>query len=194
LQQISRSGGWCDGHKQESRAMNPAFCSSHPETSRVESARQKQIARQRRLTMYKRTLAVFALLTLTVTFTGNAQTQQPAKPAEQKTPLSEAELTARTDKRRAMQWYVIEPMALSTAEGGKIMREEGQAALDTRYGRYRFRLEAATFEELTGFDSKLTDADISPLLKEYLKQQIVSDLLEMYRKGTSKQSTGSSSK
>jgi hypothetical protein len=78
-------------------------------------------------------------------------------------------------------------------DAGKIARAEGQDALSIRVGRYRFRLEASTLEELTGLDSKLTDDDIHPLLKEYLKRQFVSDLLDAYRKGACKESAASSS-
>jgi hypothetical protein len=47
--------------------------------------------------MYKRTLAAFAPLTLTVTFTGSAQAPQtqPVRPTQQKAPLSEAEVMAK---------------------------------------------------------------------------------------------------
>src|SRR5262245_43853752 len=44
------------------------FFSSHLEPPRVESARPKRITLQRRLTVYKPTLAIFALLTLLYIF------------------------------------------------------------------------------------------------------------------------------
>jgi len=77
-----------------------------------------------------------------------------------------------------MQWYVIEPMAPCIAGSAKRIREQGEDPLDVRHGRYKFRLEAATFEELTGLDSKLTN-DLDPLLKEYLKRQIAADIMQM---------------
>jgi hypothetical protein len=105
-----------------------------------------------------------------------------AKPSEApKAKLSEAEVKARTDKRRAMQWYVIEPMAPCMAGNDK----------KNRYGRYKSRLEASTLEELTGLDPKSTN-DLDPNLKEYLKQVIVDDLIGMYQKGACKESIGSS--
>src|SRR5262249_11872098 len=64
-----------------------------------------------------------------------------------KAKLSEAEVKARTDKRRAMQWYVIEPMTPCMAGNDK----------KNRYGRYKSRLEASTLEELTGLDTKSTN-------------------------------------
>src|SRR5215467_16226599 len=68
-----------------------------------------------------------------------------SKPSEApKSKPSEAEVKARTDKRRAMQWYVIEPMTPCMAGSDKKIR----------YGRYKFRLEASTLEELTGLDLK----------------------------------------
>ena len=105
-----------------------------------------------------------------------------AKPSEPpKAKLSEAEVKARTDKRRAMQWYVIEPMTPCMAGNDK----------KNRYGRYKSRLEASTLEELTGLDTKSTN-DLDPNLKEYLKQVIVDDLIGMYQKGACKESIGSS--
>ena len=98
-----------------------------------------------------------------------------------KVKLSEAEVKARTDKRRAMQWYVIEPMTPCMAGSDK----------KNRYGRYKSRLEASTLEELTGLDTKST-TDLAPNLKEYLKQVIVDDLIGMYQKGACKESIGSS--
>ncbi len=98
-----------------------------------------------------------------------------------KAKLSEAEVKARTDKRRAMQWYVIEPMTPCMAGNDK----------KNRYGRYKSRLEASTLEELTGLDPKTTN-DLDPNLKEYLKQVIVDDLIGMYQKGACKESIGSS--
>src|SRR5262245_24639637 len=98
-----------------------------------------------------------------------------------KAKLSEAEVKARTDKRRAMQWYVIEPMTPCMAGSDK----------KNRFGRYKSRLEASTLEELTGLDPKSTN-DLDPNLKEYLKQVIVDDLIEMYQKGACKESIGSS--
>ena len=142
--------------------------------------------------MRKHILAALAVLALITTITADAQTQQPAKPAEQKPRPSEAEIAAQNDKRRAMQWYVIEPMIPCIAGSAKRMREEGEEPLDVRYGRYKFRLDAVTFEELTGLDPKSTD-DLSPNLKGYLKLQIATDLLEMWRKGACKESSGSSS-
>jgi hypothetical protein len=103
-----------------------------------------------------------------------------------KTKLSDAELTARTDKRRAMQWYVIEPMTPCIAGSAKRIREQGEDPLGVRHGRYKSRLEAATFEELTGLDSKLTDG-LDPLLKEVLKRQFVSDLLAVHQRGACKE-------
>jgi hypothetical protein len=100
--------------------------------------------------------------------------------------LSDAEVKARADKRRALQWYVIEPMAPCIAGSAKRIREQSEDPLDVRYGRYKFRLEAATFEELTGLDSKLTDG-LDPLLKEYLKRQFVSDLLAVHQRGACKE-------
>ena len=106
-----------------------------------------------------------------------------AKPSQEapKAKLSEAEVKARTDKRRAMQWYVIEPMTPCMAGNDK----------KNRYGRYKSRLEASTLEELTGLDPKSTN-DLAPNLKEYLKQVIIDDLIEMYQKGACKESIGSS--
>jgi hypothetical protein len=138
--------------------------------------------------MYKRTLAALALLTLIFTFTANAQTQQPVKPAEQKPQPSEAELKAKTDKQRAIQWYVIEPMAFCRAEGIKILKEQGKEALDARYELYRSRIEAATFEELFGLDPKSTD-DILPTFKTLLKFTLANDLLEMWRRGACKEAS-----
>ena len=80
-----------------------------------------------------------------------------------------------------MQWYVIEPMTPCMAGSDKKIR----------YGRYKSRLEASTLEELTGLDPKSTN-DLAPNLKEYLKQVIVDDLIEMYQKGACKESIGSS--
>ena len=111
-----------------------------------------------------------------------AQEAPKAKPSEApKAKLSEAEVKARTDKRRAMQWYVIEPMTTCTAGSDK----------KNRFGRYKSRLEASTLEELTGLDPKSTN-DLAPNLKDYLKQLIVDDLIEMYQKGACKESIGSS--
>src|SRR5215475_6737127 len=98
-----------------------------------------------------------------------------------KAKLSETEVKARTDKRRAMQWYVIEPMTPCMAGSDKKIR----------YGRYKSRLEAITLEELTGLDPKSTN-DLDPSLKDYLKRVIVDDLIEMYQKGACKESIGSS--
>ena len=91
--------------------------------------------------------------------------------------LSEAEVKARTDKRRAMQWFVIEPMTPCKAGSDK----------KNRFGRYKSRVEAATLEELTGLDPKSTN-DLDPNIKEYLKQVIIDDLIEMYQKGACKES------
>ena len=79
-----------------------------------------------------------------------------------------------------MQWYVIEPMTTCTAGSDK----------KNRFGRYKSRLEASTLEELTGLDPKSTN-DLAPNLKDYLKQVIVDDLIEMYQKGACKESIGS---
>src|SRR5215470_2319626 len=100
-----------------------------------------------------------------------------AKPSQEapKAKLSEAEVKARTDKRRAMQWYVIEPMTPCMAGNDK----------KNRYGRYKSRLEASTLEELTGVDPKSTN-DLDPNLKDYLKRVIVDDLIETYQKGACK--------
>ena len=112
-----------------------------------------------------------------------SQEAPKAKPSQEapKAKLSEAEVRARTDKRRAMQWYVIETMTPCMAGSDKKIR----------YGRYKSRLEASTLEELTGLDPKSTN-DLDPNLKEYLKQVIVDDLIEMYQKGACKESIGSS--
>ena len=112
-----------------------------------------------------------------------SQEAPKAKPSQEapKAKLSEAEVKARTDKRRAMQWYVIESM--TPCMGG--------ADKKIRYGRYKSRLEASTLEELTGLDPKSTN-DLDPNLKGYLKQVIVYDLIEMYQKGACKESIGSS--
>src|SRR5262249_29652874 len=105
-----------------------------------------------------------------------------AKPSEApKAKPSESEVKARTDKRRAMQWYVIEPMTPCMAGSDKKIR----------YERYKFRLEASTLEELTGLDPKSTN-DLDPNLKDNLKRVIVDDLIEMYQKGACKESIGSS--
>src|SRR5262245_11998783 len=107
-----------------------------------------------------------------------------AKPSEApKAKPSESEVKARTDKRRAMQWYVIEPMTPCMAGSDKKIR----------YERYKFRLEASTLEELTGLDPKSTN-DLDPNLKDNLKRVIVDDLIEMYQKGACKESIGSSNK
>jgi|SRR5215467_5190010 len=107
-----------------------------------------------------------------------------SKPSEApKSKPSEAEVKARTDKRRAMQWYVIEPMTPCMAGSDKKIR----------YERYKFRLEASTLEELTGLDPKSTN-DLDPNLKDNLKRVIVDDLIEMYQKGACKESIGSSNK
>src|SRR5262245_3476743 len=107
-----------------------------------------------------------------------------SKPSEApKSKPSEAEVKARTDKRRAMQWYVIEPMTPCMAGSDKKIR----------YERYKFRLEASTLEELTGLDPKSTN-DLDPNLKDNLKRVIVDDLIEMYQKGACKESIGSSNR
>jgi membrane protein involved in colicin uptake len=112
-----------------------------------------------------------------------SQEAPKAKPSQEapKAKLSEAEVKARTDKRRAMQWYVIELMTPCVAGSDK----------KNRYGRFKSRLEASTLEELTGLDPKSTN-DLDPNLKDYLKQVIVDDLIEMYQKGACKESIGSS--
>jgi len=112
-----------------------------------------------------------------------SQEAPKAKPSQEapKAKLSEAEVKARTDKRRAMQWYVIEPMTPCMAGADK----------KTRYGRHKSRLEAITLEEVTGLDPKSTN-DLDPNLKDYLKQVIVDDLIGMYQKGACKESIGSS--
>ena len=112
-----------------------------------------------------------------------SQEAPKAKPSQEapKAKLSEAEVKARTDKRRAMQWYVIEPMTPCMAGSDK----------KNRYARYKSRLEASTLEELTGLDPKSTN-DLDPNLKDYLKQVIVDDLIGMYQKGACKESIGSS--
>jgi hypothetical protein len=100
--------------------------------------------------------------------------------------LSEAEIKARTDKRHALQWYVIEPMAPCIAGSSQRIREQGEDPIDVRYGRHKFRLEQATFEELTGLDPKFT-GDLDPNLKAYLKGTIVADLAHAYKKGACKE-------
>jgi hypothetical protein len=112
-----------------------------------------------------------------------SQEAPKAKPSQEapKAKLSEAEVKARTDKRRAMQWFVIEPMTPCTAGSDK----------KNRNGRYKSRVEASTLEELTGLDPKST-TDLDPNIKEYLKQVIIDDLIEMYQKGACKESIGSS--
>ena len=112
-----------------------------------------------------------------------SQEAPKAKPSQEapKAKLSETEVKARTDKRRAMQWYVIEPMTPCMAGSDKKIR----------YGRYKSRLEAITLEELTGLDPKSTN-DLDPSLKDYLKRVIVDDLIEVYQKGACKESNGSS--
>ena len=141
-------------------------------------------------------ILVAMLLLVPIVFAQEAPKAKPsqeapkAKPSEApkaklseapKAKLSEAEVKARTDKRRAMQWYVIEPMTPCMAGNDK----------KNRYGRYKSRLEASTLEELTGLDPKSTN-DLDTNLKEYLKQVIVDDLIEMYQKGACKESIGSS--
>jgi hypothetical protein len=129
--------------------------------------------------MIMKRILVAMLLFVPIVF---AQEAPKAKPSEApKAKLSEAEVKARTDKRRAMQWYVIEPMTPCMAGSDK----------KNRYGRYKSRLEASTLEELTGLDPKSTN-DLDPNIKEYLKQVIVDDLIEMYQKGACKESVGSS--
>ena len=142
--------------------------------------------------MNKCQLAAFVLLSLIFTFTANAQTQQPTKPAEQKPALTAPEVAAKMDKQRALQWYVIETVAFCFSEAGRISREEGRDALNIREGRYRYRLEATTFEELTGLSPIIT-ADLDPRSKETLKLTFANAMVEMWRKGACKQSTGSSS-
>jgi hypothetical protein len=139
--------------------------------------------------MIMKRILVAMLLFVPIVFAQEAPKTKPsqeapkAKPSQEapKAKLSEAEVKARTDKRRAMQWYVIEPMTPCMAGSDK----------KTRYGRYKSRLEASTLEELTGLDPKSTN-DLDPNLKEYLKQVIVDDLIEMYQKGACKESIGSS--
>jgi len=113
-----------------------------------------------------------------------ASQEAPNTKASQEAPkikISEAEVKARTDKRRAMQWFVIEPM--TPCMGGSDKKN--------RLGRYKSRVEASTLEELTGLDPKSTNA-LDPSIKEYLKQVIIDDLIEMYQKGACKESIGSS--
>jgi len=113
-----------------------------------------------------------------------ASQEAPKAKASQEAPkakLSEAEVNARTDKRRAMQWFIIEPMTPCKAGSDK----------KNRYGRYKSRVEASTLEELTGLDPKSTNS-LDPDIKEYLKQVILDDLIEMYQKGACKESIGSS--
>jgi hypothetical protein len=147
--------------------------------------------------MIMKRILVAMLLFVPIVFAQEAPKAKPsqeapkAKPSQEapkaklseapKAKLSEAEVKARTDKRRAMQWYVIEPMTTCTAGSDK----------KNRYGRYKSRLEASTLEELTGLDPKSTN-DLDPNLKDYLKQVIVDDLIEMYQKGACKESIGSS--
>lgn len=136
----------------------------------------------------KRILAAM-LLFVPIVFAQEAPKTKPsqdapkAKPSQEapKAKVSEAEVNARTDKRRAMQWFVIEPMTPCMAGSDK----------KNRTGRYKSRVEASTLEELTGLDPKSTNA-LDPNIKEYLKQVIIDDLIEMYQKGACKDSIGSS--
>jgi len=137
----------------------------------------------------KRILAAM-LLFVPIVFAQEAPKTKPpqeapkTKPSQEvpKAKPSEAEVNARTDKRRAMQWFIIEPMTPCKAGSDK----------KNRYGRYKSRVEASTLEELTGLDPKSTNS-LDPNTKEYLKQVIIDDLIEMYQKGACKESVGSSS-
>src|SRR5262245_32000215 len=130
--------------------------------------------------MIMKRILVAMLLFVPIVFAQEAPKAKPSQEAP-KAKLSEAEVKARTDKRRAMQWYVIESMTPCMAGSDKKIR----------YGRYKSRLEASTLEELTGLDPKSTN-DLDQNLKQYLKQVIVDDLIEMYQKGACKESIGSS--
>ena len=138
--------------------------------------------------MIMKRILVAMLLFVPIVFAQEAPKAKPSQeapkaklPEAPKAKVSEAEVKARTDKRRAMQWYVIEPMTPCVAGSDK----------KNRYERYKFRLEASTLEELTGLDPKSTN-DLDPNLKDYLKQVIVDDLIEMYQKGACKETVGSS--
>jgi hypothetical protein len=82
-------------------------------------------------------IIIAVLLLVPVVFAQEAPKAKPSQEAP-KAKLSEAEVKARTDKRRAMQWYVIEPMTPCMAGSDKKIR----------YGRYKFRLEASTLHDL----------------------------------------------
>lgn len=104
--------------------------------------------------------------------------------------LSEAEVRAKMDKHKALLWYVVEPMGVPCAQGSaQWFRDHPDETPDGRYGRYLFRLEATTFEELMELDPKTT-TDLDPKLKEILKRQVAHDLVHMYRLGACKGEDG----